>query len=66
MRPGIGDHSAALSLGVGLLAALRSRDADGRGQIVDVTLQHIGHYINGNDTALTLVTGETPPRHDAG
>ena len=64
MRPGIGDHSAALSLVVGLLAALRSRDADGRGQIVDVTLQHIGHYINGNDTALTLVTGETPPRHD--
>ncbi len=64
MRPGMGDHSAAMSLVVGLLAALRTRDAEGTGQIVDVTLQQIGYYINGNDTALTLVTGETPPRHD--
>ena len=64
MRPGMGDHSAAMSLVVGLLAALRTRDAGGEGQIVDVTLQQIGYYINGNDTALALVTGETPPRHD--
>ena len=64
MRPGIGDHSAAMALVVGLLAALRTRDAGGSGQIVDVTLQHIGYYINGNDTANALVTGETPPRHD--
>ena len=60
----MGDHSAALSLVVGLLAALRTREASGEGQIVDVTLQHIGYYINGNDTSNTLVTGETPPRHD--
>ncbi len=64
MRPGVGDHSAALSLVVGLLAALRTREAGGEGQVVDVTLQHIGYYINGNDTSNTLVTGETPPRHD--
>lgn len=64
MRPGVGDHSAAMSLVVGLLAALRVRDAGGDGQIVDVALQHIGYYINGNDTAHSLVTGETPPRHD--
>ena len=64
MRPGVGDHSAALSLVVGLLAALRTREASGEGQIIDVTLQHIGYYINGNDTSNTLVTGETPPRHD--
>jgi crotonobetainyl-CoA:carnitine CoA-transferase CaiB-like acyl-CoA transferase len=64
MRPGMGDHSAGMSLVVGLLAALRTRDAGGEGQIVDVTLQQIGYYINGNDTALALVTGETPPRHD--
>jgi crotonobetainyl-CoA:carnitine CoA-transferase CaiB-like acyl-CoA transferase len=64
MRPGVGDHSAAMALVVGLLAALRSRDAGGEGQVIDVTLQHIGYYINGNDTSNTLVTGETPPRHD--
>ena len=43
---------------------MRSRDAGGEGQVIDVTLQHIGYYINGNDTSNTLVTGETPPRHD--
>ncbi len=63
-RPGVGDHSAALSMCVGILAALRTRDAGGPGQIIHVTLQQIGHYINGNDAANTLVTGETPPRHD--
>lgn len=64
MRPGVGDHSAAMALVTGILAALRVRDREGEGQVVDVALQHIGYYINGNDTAYTLVTGETPPRHD--
>ena len=64
MRPGVGDHSAALALVTGVLAALRTRDAGGGGQLVEVTLQHIGYYINGNDTAYALVTEELPPRHD--
>ncbi len=63
-RPGMGDPSAALSLAVGILSALRTRDRDGPGQVIDVSLQHIGFYIEGNDAAVTLVTGETPPRHD--
>jgi len=63
-RPGMGDHSASLSLAVGILAALRTRDRDGKGQVIDVSLQHIGFYIEGNDAATTLVTGESPPRHD--
>ena len=29
-----------------------------------VTLQRIGYYINGHDTAYALATGELPPRHD--
>ncbi len=64
MRPGVGDHSAALSLSVGVLAALRTRDAEGHGQIIHVALQQIGFYINGNDASMTLATGATPPRHD--
>ena len=64
LRPGMGDHSAALALVVGILSALRTRDASGEGQVIDVSLQHIGFYIEGNDAAMTLVTGETPPRHD--
>ncbi len=64
MRPGVGDHSAAMAMVTGILAALRTRDAGGEGQVVDVALQQIGYYINGNDAANSLVTGETPPRHD--
>jgi crotonobetainyl-CoA:carnitine CoA-transferase CaiB-like acyl-CoA transferase len=63
-RPGMGDHSASLSLAVGILGALRTRDQDGRGQVIDVSLQHIGFYIEGNDAAVTLATGQSPPRHD--
>jgi len=63
-RPGMGDHSASLSLTVGILAALRTRDGDGKGQVIDVSLQHTGFYIEGNDAAVTLVTGQSPPRHD--
>ncbi|MDX2167717.1 MAG: CoA transferase [Deltaproteobacteria bacterium] len=63
-RPGMGDHSAALALVTGILAALRQRDRGAPGQVIDVALQHIGFYVTGNDTAMTLVTGQTPPRHD--
>jgi crotonobetainyl-CoA:carnitine CoA-transferase CaiB-like acyl-CoA transferase len=63
-RPGMGDHSAALALVTGILSALRQRDRGEPGQVIDVSLQHIGFYITGNDTAMTLVTGQTPPRHD--
>jgi crotonobetainyl-CoA:carnitine CoA-transferase CaiB-like acyl-CoA transferase len=63
-RPGMGDHSASLALAVGVLSALRQRDRGAPGQVIDVSLQHIGFYVTGNDTAMTLVTGETPPRHD--
>ena len=64
MRPGMGDHSAGMAMVTGILAALRTRDAGGDGQVIDVALQQIGYYINGNDAANSLVTGETPPRHD--
>jgi crotonobetainyl-CoA:carnitine CoA-transferase CaiB-like acyl-CoA transferase len=63
-RPGMGDHSASLSLVVGILSALRQREAGAPGQVIDVSLQHIGFYVLGNDTAMTLVTGQTPRRHD--
>lgn len=64
LRPGIGDHAAALSLVTGILSALRMRDKDGLGQVIDVSLMHMGLYIQGNDSAQALATGEAPPAHD--
>lgn len=64
LRPGVGDHAAALALVSGILAALRVRDRDGEGQEVNVSLQHIGYYVLGNDVASALATREEPPRHD--
>ena len=64
LRPGVGDHAAALALVTGFLSALRMRDRDGLGQVVDVSLQHVGLYILGNDSAQALATGEAPPPHD--
>lgn len=63
-RPGIGDHSAGLTLALGILAALRTRDSEGHGQVIDVALQDIGYYIAGNDTSTALVTDQSPPQHD--
>lgn len=64
LRPGVGDHAAALALTTGILAALRTRDAGGGGQEVDVDLLHTGLYIQGNDAAPTATTGQNPPPHD--
>jgi crotonobetainyl-CoA:carnitine CoA-transferase CaiB-like acyl-CoA transferase len=68
LRPGAGDHAAALALVTGILAALRVRDqageGRGEGQVVDVNLMHTGFYIQGNDAAMTLATGQSPPNHD--
>ena len=63
-RPGIGDHAASLALTVGILSALRTRDQNGAGQVIDVALQHIGFYIGANDAVTALATGKAPPRHD--
>ena len=64
LRPGVGDHAAAMSLVCGILSALRMRDATGRGRYVDVSLLQTGLYIFGNDLANALVTREATRRHD--
>ncbi len=64
LRPGVGDHAAALALSTGILAALRSRDLSGEGQVVDVNLLHIGFYIQGNDVSPSLTTRQGPQPHD--
>jgi formyl-CoA transferase len=63
-RPGIGDHAAASNLVCGILAALHARERSGQGTYVDVSLRNTALHILGNDAALAMVTGVTPPRHD--
>jgi crotonobetainyl-CoA:carnitine CoA-transferase CaiB-like acyl-CoA transferase len=63
-RPGIGDHAAASNLVCGILAALRLRDADGRGRYVEVALMQTGFHVMGNDVATALVTRQPGIRHD--
>lgn len=63
-RPGVGDHAASLALVCGILAALRTRDADGRGQEIDVSLLQTGLYALGNDLSQMLATREPTPMHD--
>jgi crotonobetainyl-CoA:carnitine CoA-transferase CaiB-like acyl-CoA transferase len=63
-RPAVGDHAAAVNLVCGILAAMRLRDATGRGQYVDVSLLQTGLHILGSDIANALVTGERARRHD--
>ncbi|HXX49029.1 MAG TPA: CoA transferase [Myxococcota bacterium] len=64
LRPGVGDHAAGVSLVAGILAALRLRDRTGEGQAIEVSLLQIGLYIQGNDMANVLATGQSPPVHD--
>lgn len=64
LRPGVGDHAAAVNLVCGLLAAMRLRDADGRGRYVDVSLLQTGFHILGADVATALVTRQPVRRHD--
>jgi crotonobetainyl-CoA:carnitine CoA-transferase CaiB-like acyl-CoA transferase len=64
LRPGVGDHAAALALVSGILAALRVRDRTGVGQEVGVSLLHTGFYVLGNDVSCALATGQPPPPHD--
>ncbi len=60
-RPGVGDHATAMALLSGIMAAVRTRDKTGKGQVVDVDLQHMGLYVNGNDTSQSVATGLEPP-----
>jgi crotonobetainyl-CoA:carnitine CoA-transferase CaiB-like acyl-CoA transferase len=63
-RPAVGDHAAGVNLVCGILAAMRLRDADGRGRYVEVSLLQTGLHILGTDVANALVTRAPGKRHD--
>jgi crotonobetainyl-CoA:carnitine CoA-transferase CaiB-like acyl-CoA transferase len=61
VRPAQGDHTAALSLTTAILAALRLAEAQGEGQVVDVSLYATALWTMGADLSPALVDGQNPP-----
>jgi crotonobetainyl-CoA:carnitine CoA-transferase CaiB-like acyl-CoA transferase len=60
LRPAQGDHTAALALFGGVLAALRLVEATGEGQVVDVSLLGAAAWTMSSDLSATLVDGVRP------
>ena len=60
LRPAQGDHTAALALFGGILAALRLVDATGEGQVVDVSLLGAAAWTMSSDLSATLIDGVRP------
>lgn len=60
LRPAQGDHTAALSLLASVLAALRTVEATGEGQVVDVNLFATATWTVSTDLSATLVDGRNP------
>ena len=61
-RGGQGDHTTALNILAGVLAALRMRDKTGDGQHVELTLQATGMYTIAGDFAAALTSKQNPTR----
>lgn len=63
-RPGIGDHTTAMTALAGTLAALNLRHRTGRGSVVELSLFSAGLWVNSADVVAAAFTGEEPARHD--
>jgi crotonobetainyl-CoA:carnitine CoA-transferase CaiB-like acyl-CoA transferase len=61
VRPAQGDHTAALALATAILAALRLVEAQGEGQVIDVSLYATSLWTMGTDLSPALVDGQNPP-----
>lgn len=66
LRSGQGDHTTAMSLAAGVMAALFDRERTGRGRVVSTSLLRTGIYTLGWDIGVFLRFGKrqsTRPRH---
>jgi crotonobetainyl-CoA:carnitine CoA-transferase CaiB-like acyl-CoA transferase len=61
-RGGFGDHTAALALTNGILAALLARERSGEGQLVSTSLLRAGTYVLGFDLNTTVRLGIAFPQ----
>ena len=62
----IADHIGSMNMTVGILAALVSRNADGKGQRIDVSLLGGQIYAQASEYTAYLMTGEIPGRSNGG
>ena len=62
-RASIGDHTTALALLSGVLAALFQRDRTGAGQYLQSSLLNTGLWAFGDEIQGVIETGMAPPRH---
>ena len=68
LRTAVGDHVASLAIVAGVLAALRERDASGKGRLIDASLLRVAHYVGGSDFSIQHVRGRIAsnrPRKDS-
>jgi crotonobetainyl-CoA:carnitine CoA-transferase CaiB-like acyl-CoA transferase len=68
LRTAFGDHVASLAIVAGVLAALRERDATGKGRLIDASLLRVAHYVGGSDFSIQHVRGRIAsnrPRREA-
>ena len=63
-RPAQGDHTSALALVAGVLAALRVTERTGVGQVVDCNLLATAAWSVTTDLAVALVDGHLPSKRD--
>ncbi len=63
-RPGMGDHTTALAIACGIIAALFERERSGRGQEVDFSLVHTGLWVLSTDVQAALLARANPSKHD--
>ncbi|HZQ39036.1 MAG TPA: CoA transferase [Dehalococcoidia bacterium] len=63
-RPALGDHTTGLTNVTAALAALRLRDRTGEGQVCELSLFSVSHWVNGADLVTAAATGNEPPLHD--
>ncbi len=63
-RGGMGDHTTALALVAGVLAALIERGHSGLGQEVRCSLLNTGAFVLSGDLQATLVSGKNPAKRD--
>ncbi|HLZ70060.1 MAG TPA: CoA transferase [Dehalococcoidia bacterium] len=63
-RPALGDHTTGLTNLTATLAALRLRDQTGEGQVCELSLFSVSHWVNGADLVTAASTGNEPPLHE--